>query len=237
MKIYGNLNLKNNKIKSLVLDSGTSFPTTPIIGMPFYLENETGSGLYIYTRTGWKNTKDALFGTVDPAFIPTQAGQIYININERSVFISVGQTDVTDWVGITAPTLNTGTPAYIEPTSQTLISIDSTPFIFYLASSGTRNVYLNTINAVSSNTFRYNIIGNKFVRQVIIQASSNTTSVAEFQLRINGVTSYRWNLPSGSQAVRYAVACPLTDGQEISLYLSSSKNVANPYISLDIADR
>lgn len=238
MKVYGNLNVKNNKIKNLVLDSGSSFPLSPIIGMPFYLEREQNSGLHIYTRNGWKNTKDALYGGQDPDFIPGQAGQIYINTSERTVFISVGSTQVDDWIGITASTLTTGMPAYREPLTSTLISIDSTPYVFYLATNGNRNVYLNTINAVSSNTFRPVMSGNKFIRHVLLQSSSNTTGNAEFILVVNGVQSeYRWTLLNGTKQRVIQTACPLNDGQEISLYLSSSKNVANPYIRLEIADR
>lgn len=138
--------------------------------------------------------------------------------------------------------LANGMPAYREPVSNILVSIASTGVNFTVSSTGTRNVYLNMLGDVASNTLGYILSRNAMLMSVTVASSANmgNSTNAVFQLRKNNSTTpvATYALPSGSFNKSFnGLNLQLNAGDELQCYLASSQTIPNPTMFLEIAWR
>ena len=137
--------------------------------------------------------------------------------------------------------LSNGMPAYKEPTSGTLISINSETVPFVISTTGTRNVYLN-YQGIASNTLGFRVPRNAMITAVTIVSSAAMSSTANcsFQIRKNDLTTAlgTYALPSGSTyKVFTGLSILLNAGDEIQPYIAASVTIPNPCIIVELAWR
>ena len=68
MEFRGNQDLTQNQLKNVVVDTGTVFPATPIVGQLFFRSDTSPKMLYIFlgigvpgTSAGWMNLCHAYY--------------------------------------------------------------------------------------------------------------------------------------------------------------------------------
>ena len=68
MEFRGNQDLVQNQLKNVVIDTGTAFPLTPIVGQLYFRSDSTPKMLYIFlgvgvpgTSSGWFNLNHAYY--------------------------------------------------------------------------------------------------------------------------------------------------------------------------------
>lgn len=140
------------------------------------------------------------------------------------------------------PILANGMPAYLEPTLNKLISIASATYVFGVVSTGTRNVYLNSMGLIASNTLGIILPRNAIVRSVTVTLSATTSSgtSAAVQLRVNNATTAiaTYSIPDASdRSINLNLGVSLNAGDELQLYLAAAKNVTNPLVFVEISWR
>lgn len=138
------------------------------------------------------------------------------------------------------PKLTNGMPAYVN-SNAALISIASTFLDFNLASTGTRNVYLN-LAGIASNVLGFIVPRNATIISVSIgsSAAAGSSTNAVFSLRKNDSTvalgSYA--LLSGTASRTFSnLNINLNAGDELQCYLAASLTVANPVMFVELAWR
>lgn len=140
--------------------------------------------------------------------------------------------------------LQNGMPAYLEPVSKTLISIATVTVTFALSTPvlATRNVYLNNVADIASNTLGFVIPRNAMLiaTTIAISQTVNSTANTSFQLRRNGGTTalISFAVPANSKkAVYNAQHLQLNAGDELQAYISASSGLSNPIMTLELAWR
>ena len=68
MEFHGNQDLVQNQLKQVVIDTGTAFPLTPIVGQLYFRSDTTPKCLWIFiglgvpgTTSGWFNLLNAYY--------------------------------------------------------------------------------------------------------------------------------------------------------------------------------
>ena len=138
------------------------------------------------------------------------------------------------------PKLANGMPAYVNP-NNVLISIASTFLDFSLATTGSRNVYLNW-SSIASNVLGFKVPRNATIISVSIGSSANAASGtnAIFSLRKNDLTTAlgSYALSAGTASRTFTnLNINLNAGDELQCYLAASLTVANPVMFVELAWR
>lgn len=138
--------------------------------------------------------------------------------------------------------LANGMPAYNDPISGNLISIASLAANFSIATTGTRNVYLNFTGDIASNTVGYHLPRNAMITSITVASSTTmgSNTGCSFQVRKNGSTTAlgTYAIPSGASNKAYTgLNILLSAGDALQTYVAASSNIANPCITVELVWR
>lgn len=178
--------------------------------------------------------RSGLAGKV-PTLAQLQAGALAMNTADRRLFFSTGSeiVPVARLDETSNLVLNNGFPAHREAVGNNLVSIDSVTYLFNTKTNGNRNIYLSIAGDIASNVNGYAIPMNALVYSVTVQIGAATTAATTFELRrnSNGSVITSFSVPAGTVTVHVNnIAVLLAAGDEISCYMSSAVNAANPLV-------
>lgn len=135
------------------------------------------------------------------------------------------------WTSVTPLTLTNGYPAHYETAGNNLVSIDSVTYLFNTKTNGNKNIYLSIAGDIASNVNGYAIPMNALIYSITIQIGAAITAAMTFEIRKNptGTVVASFTIPAGATTVHVNnIATLLNAGDEISCYINSTINVANP---------
>lgn len=135
------------------------------------------------------------------------------------------------WSNVTPLTLTNGYPAHYEAVGNNLVSVDSVTYLFNTKTNGNRNIYLSIAGDIASSVNGYAIPMNALLYSVTIQIGAAVGSAMTFELRrnSNGSVITSFTMPAGATTVHVNnIATLISAGEELSCYINSPVNVANP---------
>jgi hypothetical protein len=135
------------------------------------------------------------------------------------------------WQTITNKTLANGFPAHIETAGNNLVSIDSVTYLFNTKTNGNKNIYLSIAGDIASNINGYALPFNSLFYSITMQIGAVSTAPCTFEIHRNstGAVIASYTIPAGALTVHANnIAVQALSGDEISCYVSSTVNVANP---------
>lgn len=110
--------------------------------------------------------------------------------------------------------------------------------VFTINSHATKNVYLNTLGGVPYKVGYY-IWRDAMIVAGVAQLESSATGSASFKLRKNGLVTdlHSIDISSGETTKHSLIYLPVSAGDTIQVYVSSSANGAYPTLTLELAWR
>lgn len=235
MDIQGEFDIIAGIVSDFGFDIGPSLPP-PVVGTAYYLDPPGvgigKSGLYVCTKTGWHNVNEAYEGSGPPNEVPDYYGQLYIDHANEHLYMSTGVTSLTDWLllKVKGSEASSGVPVYLD--QDRLISINSTTFNFALKGT-VRNVYLNTITGVSSNTLGYFTGNSGLITKVSLQVLDlNLSWGVDFYLYDRNQQLGVFSL--NTESTSYETNMQVTANSVISAYAYSVLSFDNPVCRITV---
>lgn len=179
--------------------------------------------------------------SIVPGKVPAslEMGELGVNLADRILYVGDANR-VVQVLSSAQATLQNGMPAYIEPTSNTLVSIATSNGSFLTKTNGAKNFYLNVYGDISSNMRGLLIPRNALITSITASIDNAIGVPCTFSLRLNGAaTDYQAvSIPAGQTwAIAQNLAKPISLGDQIAAYCACSVSIANPIVSIEYSWR
>lgn len=167
-----------------------------------------------------------------PGKIPTVAqlgaGELAVNTADGKFFFGTGSA-IFELKAATY--LPSGEPAFLDQASGKILSIVETDYAFAKKTNGMRNSYLSIFGDIDSSVAGYIADSNACITKLVAAIGVSVAADCVFELRdrTTGTILAQATIPAGARSGVFTGAVDIKAGTELSLFISSAVNVANPY--------
>lgn len=130
-----------------------------------------------------------------------------------------------------------GTPAFFDVSRNIKRSINEKEIVFFTKTTGSKNFYLNANGFIASNVLGAQVTHNSVVVSISaqVQVALGFSVIFELKDKVTNGLIASLVLPANSTAAKLDTAITLTEGTELSAYVSSVSLVTNPMLKISLS--